>query len=116
MLPNITKEEIHELGFIKTLKNAWIGWEDYILNEIQGEYGYYLRITLHIPKVALWDNQEMLTKILIHRYYNGEEPERLEEFLHDKESEQIYLGNIRSKEHLKQLLIDLFINKDGKES
>lgn len=112
MIPNITQDDLFELGFEKTIKNCWIGWNDYILNEIQGEYGYYLRITIHIPKVDKWGgSQEMLTKILIHRYYNGEEPNRMEEFLNDGESEQIYLGNIRNKEHLKQLLIDLFIIK-----
>lgn len=112
MLPNITEQELFDLGFEKTVKNCWIGWKDYILNEIQGDYGYYLRITIHIPKFALWCNQEMFTKILIHRYYNGEEPERIDEFLQNNESEQIYVGNIRSKEHLQQLLIDLFIIKE----
>lgn len=114
MLPKITEQELFELGFKKSIKNQWIGWFDYYLDTINPEYGHYLQITIHIPKKPEWGG-EMLTKILIHRYYNNEET-NVEYWIKEGESEQIYLGNIRSKEHLQQLLIDLFIIQDGKES
>ena len=112
MIPNITEQELSELGFVKSIKNQWIGWFDYYLDTINPEYGHYLQVTIHIPRTSEWGG-EMLTKILIHRYYNNEDP-KINYSLRENESEQIYLGQIRSKEHLKQLLIDLFINKDEK--
>lgn len=104
----LDSEDIESLGFEKSLKNQWIGWNDYYSGNISGEYGYFLYVTLHVPRLYNKSNklEDNLFKIIVHRYYvsNEDETTNIEEKLKQNESEVIYKGVIKNKSELKQVL------------
>lgn len=96
----LDKEDIESLGFVKQSKNWWIGYDDYLLESISGEIGYYLKATLHVDKT---DNS---AKILLHRYYNCEDfwwKDR-ETALEEGDSKVIFEGYIKSINELKKVI------------
>lgn len=104
----LDQEDIESLGFEKAFKNQWIGWSDYYSGNVSGKYGYFLYVTLHVPRLynkssRLEDN---LFKIIIHRHYTSNEDETtsIEEKLEQNESEVIFKGIIKNKSELKQVL------------
>lgn len=106
----LDQEDIESLGFEKRLNNQWIGWDDYILDDISGEYGYFLQCTLHAPKM---DN---FYKIYVHRYLN-EDVNTIESSINNGESELVYKGAIKNKSELKKLMVQLGIKiKTEKET
>jgi hypothetical protein len=111
----LDQSDIESLGFIKTFKNQWIGWNDYYLNTISGEYGYFLHATLHFPKGYIKSKrlEDNFFRIIVHRYYNSEEDSTtsIDKMLDDNESEIVYQGLINNKSELKRLLIKLGINE-----
>ena len=104
----LDSEDIESLGFEKSLKNQWIGWNDYYSGNVSGEYGYFLYVTLHVPRLYNKSNklEDNLFKIIVHRYYvsNEDETTNIEEKLEQNESEVIYKGVIKNKSELKQVL------------
>lgn len=97
-----------EYGFVKTEKNLWMGWKDYLLDDLPGSYGYYLRATLHEPcKNDSPDITNNMYKVLVHRY--AFDRDRIEEWLKEGESRIVYEGLIESEEYFEKLLINLGI-------
>jgi hypothetical protein len=93
----LDKEDIEDIGFIKSKKNTWVGWNDYYyLEHINPEYGYFLFCTLHI---SILDNMH---KICVHRYYDNEKGIDTKEEL--CEYFCVYIGTIKNKSELKRLL------------
>ena len=104
------KLNLDKYNFKKTEKDLWVGWHDYLLTDINPEYGFFLKATLHYPRKA-WleskgDIEHRMFKIILHRYYSYE---RIEEFLKDRESEVVYKGLIENNEDLDFLLHKLGI-------
>ena len=92
----LDKEDIESLGFKKSNKNSWIGYKDYFLDSINPEYPYFLFATIHIPI------RDDMYKILVHRYYNEDEP--IDEDDNYREPTCVYVGKIKNKSELNQLL------------
>ena len=90
------QEDIESLGFKKSNKNSWIGYKDYFLDSINPEYQYFLFATIHIPI------RDDMYKILVHRYYNEDEP--IDEDDNYREPTCVYVGKIKNKSELNQLL------------
>jgi len=109
----LDKQDIEELGFKKTFKNQWIGWEDYYSGDVSGEYGYFLYVTLHFPR---WYHkpkrlEDRFFKVIMHRYFVTDEDETtsIEDNINKGESELVYKGTIKNKSELKRLLVQLGI-------
>lgn len=98
----LDEEDIESLEFKKRLNNQWIGWNDYILETISGEYGYFLTCTLHVPRM------DGLYKIYVHRHLNNEKND-IETQLKNGESELVFKGKITNKSELKKTLKQLNI-------
>lgn len=98
-------EDIENIGFIKRLKNEWIGWNDYKADILNPEYGYFMRVTLHVPRPLKPKEQ---FKIYVHRYLISEDA-KIEEQLKQGESELVYKGLIKNKSELVKLLKQLGI-------
>lgn len=95
-------------GFVKTEKNIWVGWKDYLLDDFLSNYGYYLRATLHEPyKNDSPDITNHMYKIIVHRY--AIDREHIEQWLQEGESRIVYKGLIESEEYFEKLLINLGI-------
>lgn len=62
----LDEEDIKNIGFVKMVKNEWAGWHDYILNNISGEIGYFLKATIHKPRM------DDIYKIYLHRYLEND--------------------------------------------
>ena len=104
--------DLEKFGFKKTEKNKWAFWNDYLLDKINGEIGYFLNCTIHIPKYTKgeFDYRYDCCRIVLHRNYN------LEYWNEDNEyydTEEVYYGIIDSDEFLELLLNKLcIISKD----
>ena len=96
LIKYLDKEDIESLGFKKSNKNSWIGYKDYFLNSINPEYPYFLFATIHVPI------RDDMYKILVHRYYSEDEP--IDEDDNYKEPTCVYVGKIKNKSELSQLL------------
>jgi len=101
---------LDKYNFKKTEKDLWVGWHDYLLTDINAEYGFFLKATLHYPRKA-WleskgDIEHRMFKIILHRYYSYESFERTFE---DGESYLVYKGLIENNEDLDFLLHKLGI-------
>ena len=92
----LDSSDIESLGFKKSNKNSWIGYKDYFLDSINPEYPYFLFATIHIPI------RDDMYKILVHRYYNEDEP--IDEDDNYREPTCVYVGKIKNKSELNQLL------------
>lgn len=109
----LDREDIESLGLKKASKNQWIGWEDYYLEKISGEYGYFLYATLHFPR--LYNKSNRVTdnhfKIILHRHYNDslDETTNIDDKLKENESEIVYIGSIKNKFEANKLLKQLNI-------
>jgi len=100
----LDQEDIESLGFRKTLKNQWVGYYDYLLEDLPGEYPYFLKATLHIDR---FDNK--YHKIYVHRFFDETCSRSIEGSLNYGESECIYKGDIKNKSEFKKLLKQLQI-------
>jgi len=98
----LDQEDIESLGFVERLKNQWIGWKDYVKDIINPEYEYFMRVTLHTPRMG------DLYKIYVHRYLQNERDD-IDGLINYGESERIYKGLIKNKSELKSLLKKLNI-------
>lgn len=92
----LDKEDIEELGFVKRTKDEWIGWRDYSLGAISGKIGYFLKATLHKPRM------DDIYKIYLHRYLDDDT--KIEPKVNEGESELVYKGKIKNKSELKFIL------------
>lgn len=92
----LDSSDIESLGFKKSNKDSWIGYKDYFLDSINPEYPYFLFATIHIPI------RDDMYKILVHRYYNEDEP--INEGDNYREPTCVYVGKIKNKSELSQLL------------
>lgn len=101
----VTTEELSKIGFVKTEKNKWVYWDDYILDDINPEYGYFLYVTVSFPKKDWGSLEYNFSKIILHRHYNYEMWCEMEDYY---DCNKIYEGNIDSIEDLEWLL-----NKTG---
>ena len=100
---------IKKYGFVKTEKDFWIGWHDYLLKGINPKYGYYLYATLHYPRNAYLKSNDIsfrMCKIILHRYYDYE---YFENQFKEGESQIVYRGLIENDEDLEFLLVKLGI-------
>lgn len=100
---NLTK-----YGFEKTEKNQWIGWYDYLLKDINSQYGYYLRATLHVPRDAYLNSDRLehrMYKVMLHRYF---EEGNIDKQMDEGEAKLVYEGLIESDEDL-----DFILKKTG---
>lgn len=103
--------DLYKHGFEKLPRKLWVSWDDYVLEEINSEYGYYLRATLHYPIKQYVDSKSLeyrMSKIILHRHLSYE---RFEDNLKDGESKLVYHGLIESDEDLEFLLVKLGIKK-----
>ena len=110
----ITEEEVLATGFKKAKKGTWIWCDDYYLNNINPEYGFFLYCTLHVP-TEVWRKgdkiETKMCKIVLHRYYKVEDPTSNWDWsFSNGESTVVYNGMIENEKHLRKLLIDLGIN------
>lgn len=101
----LDRDDVESFGFVKLNKNTWAGWNDFVLNEISGDYPYFLKATIHVPRVG------DVYKIYVHRSLNdgGEIDKKIKE----GESERVYKGRIKNKSELRKLMDMLGINKES---
>ena len=92
----LDSSDIESLGFKKSNKNSWCGYKDYFLGNINPEYPYFLFATIHVPI------RDDMYKILVHRYYSEDEP--IDEDDNYREPTCVYVGKIKNKSELSQLL------------
>lgn len=90
-------DDIQDFKFVRR-KNEWIGYVDYILKEINPEYGYQLHATIHVPKMNNY------YKIYVHRYLA--EDSKIEEQIKEGESKCVFEGIIKNKSKLRELLTE----------
>lgn len=88
--------DIKEEGFVKRVKDEWVGWHDYILDTVSGEIGYFLKATIHKPRM------DDVYKIYLHRYL--EEETKIEPKVNEGESELVYKGRIKNISELRRIL------------
>lgn len=105
----LDKEDLESLGFEQTVKNQWVGWNDYVSNYVNPNYGYYLYVTLHFPRSYVTSDrlEHNLFKIIAHRYFCNEDIENLtnvDEKIKEDESRVLYEGLIKNLSELKQAL------------
>ena len=109
----LDKEDIKSLGFEKSKKNQWVGYEDYFSGNVRGEYGYFLYVTIHYPIFYTKSKrvEDNLFKIIVHRHYtsNEDETSNINYSLNTNESEVVFKGTIKNKHELKRVLIMLGI-------
>lgn len=94
--------DIESIEFKKRSNNQWVGYNDYILETISGEYGYFLNCTVHVPRM------DDMYKIYVHRHLNGEVND-IETQLKNGESELVFKGKIKNKSEFKKILKQLNI-------
>lgn len=92
---------LDKYNFKKTEKDLWIGWHDYLLSDINPEYGYFLYATLHYPRKPYLESDNLECKIILHRYYQYS---RVEQNLEEGESEMVYKGLIENNSDLEFIL------------
>ena len=109
----LDKEDIESLGFKKSGKNQWVGYEDYFSGNVSGEYGYFLYVTIHYPVLYVKSKrlEDNLFKIIVHRHYvsNEDETSSINYSLDNNESEIVFKGTIKNKHELKRVLTMLGI-------
>lgn len=111
----IKEKDILKTDFKKAKKRTWIWSNDYYIEHINPKYGFFLYATLHVP-TEIWRNsklariEDQLCKVLLHRYYNIEEPSEYWDYsINEGESIVVYNGLIHDGEHLNKLIKDLGI-------
>lgn len=95
------KEILEKHGFIKTEKNKLIYWDDYLLKDINPEYGYFLYATLSIPKKDWGRLDYNFSTLVLHRHYDYDRWVNEEEYY---DINKIYEGLIENEEDLKFIL------------
>lgn len=106
---HLEKEDIESLNYVKNDRSTWVGWNDYVCQDLlPGSYAYYINASIHVPRMG------DMYKIYVHRYW-GLGGRNLEEDLEEGESKKVYEGNIKNKSELKKLLKMLNIINYGKE-
>lgn len=108
------KEILEKYNFVKTEKNKWVFWDDYLLSDINSKYPYFLYCTIHIPRNKKLKEETVnieydCTKIILHRHYNLE-------YWNEDDSNQgyydtklVYEGLLETEEDLLFLLNKLYI-------
>jgi len=102
--------DLTKFGFIKTEKNTWVVWKDYIYDDLRSDYGYYLRASIHEPfvgKITSPDIDCYMYQIIVHRYEYDRT--HIEQWLEEGESRISYHGLIPSEEFFEELLVNLGI-------
>ena len=98
-------QKIIDKYFDKLDKNVWAVWDDFMFKGyVSGEYGYYLKATLHCPKGSFSKNDSIdvrAYKIIVHRYYDRL---KVEDYLNTDDSRMVYYGLLENEEDLKFLL------------
>ena len=93
---HLDQSDIESFGFNKMDKNNWAGWYDYVLESIWGEYGYYGKCTLHVPRMGDF------YKVYVHRWDLKEY--KIDDLVDMGESKLVFEGTIKNKSELKNLL------------
>lgn len=93
--------------YTKCEKDNWMGWRDYISEELNPNYPYYLRHSVHLPRIIIPESKNAehnQVLIYVHRYYRG-----IVEYDYGKtiyseerlgESKCVFRGHIGSMEEL----------------
>lgn len=104
----LNKEDIESLGFKKSLKSQWAGWDDYYTENLNAGRDYYLYATLHFPRgvTDLTRIEDNLFEIILHRFYKSDEhgTTEIEDCIEQRESEVVFKGIIKNKSKLKEIL------------
>ena len=93
----ITKEILEKYGFKKTENNRGMYCDDYLLDDINPEYGHFLYATISVPKKDWGRLEYNFSTIVLHRYYN------YEQWIEDGDyydTQKVFEGNIDSEEDL----------------
>jgi len=93
----LDREDIESLGFEKRIRDQWAFFNDFILNTIDGDYGYFLYCTIHAERPM-----GKSFKIYVHRYLDGSTNDIINQ-IDSKESEMVYKGAIKNKTELKSI-------------
>jgi len=97
----ISKEALEKYGFKKTEKNRLVFWDDYLLEDVNTKYSYFLEATLSIPKKDWGSLEYNFSKLILHRIYD------YEAWIEDREyydTQVVYEGLIENEEDLKFIL------------
>jgi hypothetical protein len=104
----LDRGDVESLGFTKSLKDQWVGWNDFYLDHSGAGRDYYLYTTFHFPRFVSNSNrvEDNLFKIILHRRYESDEDGTtvIEHQIKQGESEVVFKGTINNKSELKRLL------------
>jgi hypothetical protein len=100
--------DAESLGFKKSLKSQWAGWDDYYTENLNAGRDYYLYATLHFPRgvTDLTRIEDNLFEIILHRFYKSDEhgTTEIEDCIEQRQSEVVFKGIIKNKSKLKEIL------------
>lgn len=96
---------LQELGFIRQEKDCWIGFNDYLLDDLNPEYPHFLRVTVHVSRWTTGNIEQRCSKIIIHRSFDRL---TVDYTLESGDSKVVYVGLLETEEDLKFIL-----NKTG---
>lgn len=97
----VKKDIIEKYGFKKIEKNRFIYWDDYLLENINPEYGYFLKATLSVPKKDYGRLEYNFSTLILHRYYDYDSWVNENNYY---ETNKIYEGLIENENDLKFIL------------
>lgn len=93
-------ENIEKLGFVKTDKNIWAFWNDYLLKDINPKIGHFLNCTLHVPKSKSGQYEYDVCKIILHRAYDRDFWSSGSDYYDIEKVYEGYIDNVKELEHL----------------
>ena len=93
----ITKEILENHGFKKTEKNKLIYWDDYLLDDVNPELGYFLHATISYPKKDWGRLEYNFSTIVLHRYYDYQQWSKDSDYY---DTQKVFEGLIESEEDL----------------
>ena len=102
------KDKLEQVG-AKKLDKKYLSVfsEDYLLEEINPEYGYYLHATIHIPIDSVNEDDSIeykFSRVILHRYFSHKAINDISD-----ENRQVFEGYIRSGQELENTLKQLGI-------
>ena len=102
------KDKLEQIGAKKLDKrHLSIFNEDYLLEEINPKYGYYLHATIHIPIDSTNEEASIeykFSRVILHRYFSHKEINDISD-----ENRQVFEGYIKSGQELENTLKQLGI-------
>lgn len=94
------EEILLKLGFVKQEKAMWIGYHDYLLDELNHDYPHFLRVTISLPRGVTENTvnfEHRCAKIILHRNFDRT---RISTYLAEGDSKLVYEGLLNSREDL----------------